>query len=183
MAIHPLPSLYDVGNMRDGDRAGLALFRDASAWICVARTGSNYAIRFVNDLTIGTQLAEGLQLLPPVSQGGQYTSALMRPLPRAVAITTGSTFTSMGSFTMITAWQHYMVYGFRLFNYATLATGGTVKVNYFDIQGRIHSSVPVITSSCSAPTPTGGSGTVARHGQCGGNGYSGPTAVITESNL
>ncbi|KAG9225838.1 hypothetical protein CCMSSC00406_0008366 [Pleurotus cornucopiae] len=175
----------DVGSMRDGDRAGLALFRDASAWIGVARTGSSYAIWFVNNLTMDSAwntVGRGTTVATANVTGGtiylRINARVASSSDRVATFyysTTGSTFTSMGTFTMITAWQYFMGYRFGLFNYATLATGGTVKINYFDIQGRIPSSVPIITSSSSAPTPTGGSGTVAQHGQCGGSGYTGPT--------
>lgn len=43
------------------------------------------------------------------------------------------------------------------------------------------STVPVPTATSSVPTATPSSGTVAKWGQCGGNGYSGPTGCVSGS--
>jgi hypothetical protein len=42
----------DHGSMRDGDRAGLALLRDSSAWIGVKRDGGTNRVVMVNGLTM-----------------------------------------------------------------------------------------------------------------------------------
>ncbi|KAF2235683.1 glycoside hydrolase family 43 protein [Viridothelium virens] len=43
----------DFSNMADGDRAGLAAFRDQSAWIEVIRSGTNFAVRMIYNATQG----------------------------------------------------------------------------------------------------------------------------------
>jgi hypothetical protein len=42
----------DIGGMKDGDRAGLGLLRDVSAYIGVWRTGNTFTVNMVNNITI-----------------------------------------------------------------------------------------------------------------------------------
>jgi beta-xylosidase len=44
----------DLSGMRDGDRAGLAMLRDSSAWIGVERDGRTARLTMVNNITLDT---------------------------------------------------------------------------------------------------------------------------------
>ncbi|KAJ8468836.1 hypothetical protein ONZ45_g17103 [Pleurotus djamor] len=182
----------DVSGMRDGDRAGLALFRDSSAYVGVARDNGRLTVRFVNGLTMNsdwTTLSTGSVVTSTsISNGIVYLRITANAASSSNHQATfsysinGSTFTQVGTFTMITAWQYFMGYRFGIFNFATIATGGTVKVSYIDIRASVPSSVPIVSSTPASPTgttstpaPTGGNETVPQFGQCGGNGWTGAT--------
>jgi hypothetical protein len=43
-----------ISSMKDGDRAGLGLFRDVSAYIGVWRSGNTFTVNMVNNITMNT---------------------------------------------------------------------------------------------------------------------------------
>jgi beta-xylosidase len=134
----------DHSTMRDGDRAGLALLRDSSAWIGVKRDGGVSRLVMVDGLTMdsnwnttgtGTERASA-----PVSGGRIWlrASADIRPgAPRPGRFsysTDGIRFVRLGSdFTMGNDWRFFMGYRFALFNHATQALGGVVRVARFEL--------------------------------------------------
>jgi beta-xylosidase len=186
--------LLDVSKMTDGDRAGLAIFRDQSGWIGVRQTGSTRQIVIVNGINMnsdwttnstGTVATYGptltgtqvwLQVTADIKPGGSNTAKFAYSLD-------GSTFTTLSpSFTMDTTWEFFMGYRFGIFNYATAALGGQVTVKSFTLctsgnscgastgssTSTTASSGSSSTTTSSTSTPT--SGTVAQYGQCGGIG-------------
>ncbi|WP_050370739.1 glycoside hydrolase family 43 protein [Streptomyces acidiscabies] len=134
----------DVTAMRDGDRAGLALLRDSSAWIGVKREGTATRLVMVNGLTMdgswnttgtGTEAASvpvtanrlwlrtNADIRPGAARSGTFSYSL-----------DGVTFTRLGpAFSMGNAWQFFMGYRFALFNHATRALGGSVRVSRFEV--------------------------------------------------
>ncbi len=134
----------DVTAMRDGDRAGLALLRDSSAWIGVKREGTATRLVMVNGLTMdgswnttGTG-AEAASV--PVTANRLWLRANADIRPGAARSGTfsysldGVTFTRLGpAFSMGNAWQFFMGYRFALFNHATRALGGSVRVSRFEV--------------------------------------------------
>jgi beta-xylosidase len=135
----------DYGEMKDGDVAGLAALRDSSAWIGVKRAGGAYKVAMVSNLTLdsswntsstGTEVANAsisggkiwLRIIGNVrtdSGGGQA---------KFYYSTDGSQFTQLGSaFTMKKEWQFFLGYRYAIFNYATQALGGAVKVSSFQL--------------------------------------------------
>jgi beta-xylosidase len=139
----------DYAMMHDGDRAGLALFRDASAWVGVERSGDAYSVVMVNGLTLengnwtttgmGTKAASAP--LENASGGKLWLriSADIRPGTNRQGhffySTDGSEFSELGpAFTMTNAWQFFMGYRFAIFNYATQALGGSVSVSSFSLE-------------------------------------------------
>ncbi|WP_245871075.1 family 43 glycosylhydrolase [Asanoa hainanensis] len=134
----------DYSAMANGDRAGLAMLRDSSAWIGVRRDNGATRVAMTNNLTMnsswnttstGTEAASA-----PVSGGRIWlrVNADIRPgsgrQARFSYSTDGSTYTSLGSaFTLNNAWQFFMGYRFAMFNYATQALGGAVTVRRFDL--------------------------------------------------
>ncbi|KAF8657151.1 hypothetical protein AX16_002265 [Volvariella volvacea WC 439] len=139
--------VLDYSSMRDGDRAGLALFRDLSSWIGVRRDSGTVRLTRVSNLNMdsswntvntGSEIAAG-PTLPATGRVWLRISADIRPSsasPQATFSysTNGSSFTTLGSaYTMGKAWQFFMGYRFGIFNYATVALGGSVTVSSFTL--------------------------------------------------
>lgn len=132
----------DFTNMADGDRAGLALLRDSSAWVGIKRDGGSYTVAFVNSITMNADWTTANTGVTPnsVSISAKKVwlriQADIRPGGTKNAqfywSTDGSSFTQIGgSFAMKTEWQFFMGYRYGIFNYATKALGGSVVVNSF----------------------------------------------------
>ncbi|CAL9437957.1 hypothetical protein SUDANB95_02171 [Actinosynnema sp. ALI-1.44] len=134
----------DYSTMRDGDRSGLAMLRQSSAWIGVKRdNGTNRVVMTTglamdgnwNTTSTGTEVAGA-----PVSGGRIWlrANADIRPgsgrQARFSYSTDGVNFTPLGSaLTLNNAWQFFMGYRFAIFNHATQALGGAVTVRRFDL--------------------------------------------------
>ena len=135
----------DYSAMANGDRAGLAMLRDQSAWIGIRKDNGSTRVSMTNGLTMstsgwGTTGTGAEQAGAPVSGGRIWlrVSADIRPGSGRTATfsysTNGSTFTSLGPpFTLNNNWQFFMGYRFGLFDYATQALGGSVTVNQFAV--------------------------------------------------
>ncbi|MBB3074118.1 glycoside hydrolase family 43 protein [Streptomyces violarus] len=134
----------DFSAMRDGDRAGLALLRDSSAWIGVKRDGGATRVVMVNGLTMdgnwnttgtGTEVASATvtgnrvrlraaaDIRPGSARPGTFSYSL-----------DGINFIRLGpAFSMGNDWRFFMGYRFALFNHATQALGGAVRVTRFEL--------------------------------------------------
>jgi beta-xylosidase len=134
----------DYSAMQDGDRAGLALLRDSSAWIGVKREGSGNRLVMVNNLTMDSNwntTATGTEVAGTGISGGRIwlrVNADIRPgtgrQGRFSYSTDGVNFTSFGpAFTMGNAWQFFMGYRYAIFNHATRSLGGAVTVRRFSL--------------------------------------------------
>ncbi|KAJ3130508.1 hypothetical protein HK098_000073 [Nowakowskiella sp. JEL0407] len=156
----------DISKMFDGDRAGLALLRDSSAYIGIKKEGSTNYLVMVNSLTMDSNWKTtntGVEVSRTAITGSQIwlrMSANIAPSSdHAVQFyysTDGSKFTSFGSkFTMITAWQFFMGYRFAIFNHATKSLGGSITVRAFTVS--TDGSSPVISTTSSpivSPSPS-----------------------------
>jgi beta-xylosidase len=134
----------DISGMHDGDRAGLALFRNTSAFIAVKKNGTAATLVMVNGLTMnsswnttstGTEAASA-----PLADDTVYlrVAADIRPgansKGRFSYSTDGDDFTPLGpDFTMNNMWQFFMGYRYAIFNHATIATDGSVTVRSFEV--------------------------------------------------
>lgn len=132
----------DYSAMKDGDRAGLALFRDSSAWIGIERDDGSFKVVMEENLTMdnrwqttstGTEVAGD-----PVSSGKIWlrTSADIHPGGRRTAefsySTDGRTVRPIGRpFVLNNHWQLFVGYRYAIFNYATQSLGGEVSVSSF----------------------------------------------------
>jgi beta-xylosidase len=134
----------DYSAMRDGDRAGLALLRDSSAWIGVKRDNGATRVVMTNGLTMDSNwntTGTGTEAASAAVSGGRIwlrINADIRPgtgrQGRFSYSTNGTTFTPLGpAFTMNNAWQFFMGYRFGIFNHATRALGGAVNVQRFEL--------------------------------------------------
>ncbi|MFD5831210.1 family 43 glycosylhydrolase [Lentzea sp. NPDC060358] len=134
----------DVGSMRDGDRTGLAMLRDSSAWIGVKRDNGVSRVVMVNGLTMDSNwntTGTGTEVASAPLSGTRIwlrANADIRPgsgrQARFSYSTDGVNFTSLGSgFTLKNEWQFFMGYRFGIFNHATQALGGSVAVRRFEL--------------------------------------------------
>jgi beta-xylosidase len=134
----------DITGLADGDRTGLAMLRDSSAWIGLRRDGSSTRVVMVNGLTMDSNwntTGTGTEAAGAAVSGSRIwlrVNADIRPgsgrQARFSYSTDGATFTSLGpAFTLNNAWQFFMGYRFGIFNYATRALGGAVTVRRFDL--------------------------------------------------
>ena len=134
----------DCSAMADGDRAGLALLRDSSAWIGVRREGGVSRVSMVDGLTMDSNwntTGTGTERASAALSSGRVwlrANADIRPGSarpgRFSYSTNGSTFTSLGpDFSMHNDWPFFMGYRFAIFNHATLAIGGAVSVERFEL--------------------------------------------------
>ncbi|MFG1694239.1 RICIN domain-containing protein [Nonomuraea sp. NPDC049309] len=134
----------DYSQMADGDRAGLAMLRDQSAWIGVKRDNGATRVVMTDGLTMDGSwqtTGTGYEVASAPVSGGRIwlrVSADVRPGSGRQASfsysTDGSTFVSLGrAFTLNNAWQFFMGYRFGIFNYATRSLGGEVTVRRFDL--------------------------------------------------
>ncbi|MFI7542180.1 family 43 glycosylhydrolase [Actinoplanes sp. NPDC049599] len=131
--------------MANGDRAGLALLRDSSAWIGIRKDNGTTRVSMTNGLTMSTSgwttTGTGAEAAGAAVSGGTIwlrATANIQPGAGRTATfsysTNGSTFTTLGpAFTLNNNWQFFMGYRFGIFNYATQALGGSVTVPRFDL--------------------------------------------------
>ncbi|KAJ2990177.1 hypothetical protein NUW58_g3087 [Xylaria curta] len=104
--------VIDTTNMAAGDRAGLSLFRDQSAWIGVINNGGAFSVAMVTGI---------ININPGAGRTGSFSYSL-----------DGSTYTSLGSsLTLNNDWRFFMGYRWGIFNYATTNLGGSVSITSF----------------------------------------------------
>ncbi|MFF3332977.1 glycoside hydrolase 43 family protein [Streptomyces sp. NPDC002888] len=134
----------DHSAMRDGDRAGLAVLRDSSAWIGIKRDGGSTRVVMVNGLTMDSNwntTGTGSEAASANVSGGRIwlrVNADIRPgsgrQARFSYSTNGTGFTSLGpAFTLGNNWTFFMGHRFAIFNHATQALGGAVNVRRFEL--------------------------------------------------
>ena len=134
----------DFSRMSDGDRAGLAMFRDASAWVGVAKDDGKYSVVMRQNITMDRRWNTANKGEDSASEpiAGRRVwlrvAADIHPGPGHTAVfsysTDGKTFKTIGQpFVMITSWQYFMGYRYGIFNYATKALGGSVTVPAFTV--------------------------------------------------
>jgi beta-xylosidase len=134
----------DYAQMANGDRAGLAMLRDQSAWIGVKRDNGAYRVVMTNGLTMNSSwqtTGTGTEQAGANISGGRIwlrVNADIRPgsgrQARFSYSTDGTNFVGLGpAFTLNNAWQFFMGYRFGIFNYATQSLGGAVTVRRFDL--------------------------------------------------
>ena len=135
----------DVIAMKDGDVTGLALLKHLSAYVAVKKSGSSLKVSMVNGLamstsnwsttSIGTEAASSaltstklwlrasLDVRPGAGRQGKFSYS-----------TDGKTFTAIGpGYTLDNDWQFFPGYRFGIFNFATVALGGSVAIRTFQL--------------------------------------------------
>ncbi|KAL2135218.1 hypothetical protein VTI74DRAFT_9310 [Chaetomium olivicolor] len=137
----------DFAGLADGDRAGLAAFRDRSAWIGVQRTGDRYEIAAVFNMTLDEWSGSTLDLgrvveSVEVPEGVRKVWLRVSMDARASGDkgarfeysldSTGRVWNGLGGvYELYTGWAFFLGYRFGVFNYATKGLGGSVRVVSF----------------------------------------------------
>ncbi|MDQ0374135.1 family 43 glycosylhydrolase [Cellulomonas humilata] len=134
----------DYSAMANGDRSGLAMLRQSSAWVGVVKNNGTTRVVMTDGLTMNSSWATtgtGVERASAAVSGGRIwlrATADIRPGSGRTATfsysTDGTTFVPLGpTFTLNNAWEFFMGYRFGIFNYATQALGGAVTVRSFDL--------------------------------------------------
>jgi beta-xylosidase len=134
----------NYAGMANGDRSGLAMLRNSSAWIGVRKDNGVARVSMTGNLTMNSSWATtstGTESAGAAISGGRVwlrVNADIRPgsgrQARFSYSTDGVTFTPFGNaLTLDNSWQFFMGYRFGVFNYATQALGGSVTVNQFAV--------------------------------------------------
>ncbi|KAK2748221.1 hypothetical protein FQN55_004497 [Onygenales sp. PD_40] len=133
----------NFSNMSDGDRFGLAAFRDRSASIGINRDGDAYTISLVHNMTQDESSWNTTSKGEVVARADITTEQVwLRASLDARAggtkeasfsySTDGVEFITLGEpYIMWTNWAYFMGYRFGIFNYATKELGGSVHVSSF----------------------------------------------------
>jgi beta-xylosidase len=132
----------DYSAMKDGDRAGLALLRDSSAWVGIKRDRGTFSVVMEDNLTMDRKwqtISTGTEVAGYSVSGGRIwlrASADIRPgedrTGKFFYSTDGRTFKPIGTpLVLDTDWQFFMGYRYAIFNYATQSLGGEVSVSSF----------------------------------------------------
>ena len=129
--------------MADGDCAGFALLRDTSSWIGVQRSGSSYRVSFFSGLTMTatwSTASTGSEVAGAAVSGGQIWLRIYADIHPGTGkqgqfyySTDGKSYTQLGTLTMNNAWNFFMGYRYAIFNHATKALGGTVRIAKFTV--------------------------------------------------
>jgi beta-xylosidase len=137
----------DVGDMRDGDQAGLAVLRDSSSWIGVVRRGERRTVVVRGNIVMDVK-SMGTKNKGAVVSSAELTGSKVW-LRATVDIAPGSNNVATYQYSTDGArrWQrlgsaqalqkdwggYFMGYRFGVFNFATKALNGSVRVERFDI--------------------------------------------------
>ncbi|GKT56047.1 glycosyl hydrolase family 43 protein [Colletotrichum tofieldiae] len=135
----------DFSNLADGDRFGLAAFRDQSAYIGIHRSGSEYTLKTVHGIIIdewsGAPVSPGREVASaPVPSGAKkvWFRAELDARPTGTRDANlfysfdGTRFTKLGeTYELYSGWAFFIAYRFGIFNFATKQLGGSVKVESF----------------------------------------------------
>ncbi|KAL2799670.1 glycosyl hydrolase [Aspergillus keveii] len=137
--------LSSLSCMADGDRAGLSLLRQSSAWIGIVNQGGTNRISVTTGLEMGTDwdtISTGSELASAPLVGGDQVWLRADAAVGPGTVKTGQFSYSLdgvefvelgGSVALNSTWEFFMGYRFGIFNYATAELGGSVDVVSFDI--------------------------------------------------
>ncbi|WP_437956837.1 glycoside hydrolase family 43 protein [Sorangium sp. So ce119] len=135
----------DYSKMQNGDVAGLAALRDASAWIGVKKANGATRVVMTNGVNMNTSwttTGKGTEVAGADVSGNKIwlrVEANVRTdaggaQARFSYSTDGTRFTSLGNtLNMNKDWQYFLGYRFGIFNYATQSLGGSVNVASFEV--------------------------------------------------
>ncbi|WP_437810688.1 glycoside hydrolase family 43 protein [Sorangium sp. So ce1078] len=135
----------DYSRMQNGDVAGIAALRDASAWIGVKKVNGATRVVMTNGVNMNTSwttTSTGTEVAGAEVSGNKIwlrVEANVRTdnggaQARFSYSTDGTRFTSLGNtLNMNKDWQYFLGYRFGIFNYATQSLGGSVNVASFEV--------------------------------------------------
>jgi beta-xylosidase len=135
----------DYSKMQNGDVAGLAALRDRSAWIGVKKSAAGARVVMTTGVDLSTSwqtTGTGMEVAGADVTGGKIWLRVEANVrsdagganARFSYSADGAQFTSLGSTLALNKdWQYFLGYRFGIFNYATQALGGSVKVSSFTV--------------------------------------------------
>ncbi|KAI1142542.1 glycoside hydrolase family 43 protein [Hypoxylon sp. FL0543] len=137
--------IVNYDGMADGDRFGLAAFRDRTAYIGVHRDGDKYTLAVVHNITqeesAWNTTSNGTIVAAIAEPPGDKTLWLRASLDARASgsfaanfsySTDGQDYVQLGEpYTMYTNWAYFMGYRFGIFNYATKELGGLIRAISF----------------------------------------------------
>ncbi|KAJ6536820.1 glycosyl hydrolase [Mycena capillaripes] len=145
----------NFSGMKDGDRAGLGLFRDVSAYIGVWRSGSNFAVNMVNNITMNFSWVttnEGATAASAAVTGTIIWFRVISDSSAAGNLATfwysidGKIFKQLGpGFSTDTNFEYFEGQRFAIFNFAASALGGFVQVVDFELAAGSYTGTAVGT--------------------------------------
>lgn len=136
----------DFSGMKNGDVAGLAVFRDLSAWIGIRKTASATYLVMSRGQALGpdwTTISAGADVASvPVSGNTLWlqVNADVRTSDDGGTANflwskDGKNFRPIGdTFKMKREWNYFLGYRFAIFNYATQTLGGSITVKQFSVE-------------------------------------------------
>ncbi|KAJ4180636.1 hypothetical protein NW767_014352 [Fusarium falciforme] len=143
---HPVGTVkIDFSKLADGDRAGLAAFRDQSAYIGIHRSNGKSTLAVAQGMIIDEWSGE-TKSLGEVKATAEVAEGKTQVWLRAELDTSptgsrnavfsyswdGSKFEKLGpNYQLYNGWAFFIAYRFGIFNYATQALGGSIKVESF----------------------------------------------------
>ncbi|KFZ20966.1 hypothetical protein V502_02960 [Pseudogymnoascus sp. VKM F-4520 (FW-2644)] len=135
--------ILNFGNMADGDRAGLAMLRDSSAWIGIRKDGSSTKISMWTGLAMTSTWATsstGSEVASETISGDRVWLRIYADIHVGSGkeasfyySSDGQNFKKMGSLVLGSSWQFFPGYRYAIFNFATKALGGEVQVESFTV--------------------------------------------------
>jgi beta-xylosidase len=135
----------DYSNMRNGDVSGLAALRDSSAWIGVKKMKNTVQVVMTSGAALDSHWntsSHGVETAGENLAGGRVwlrVDADVRTTAdggsaRFYCSTDNIHFVPLGDkFIFKREWNYFLGYRFAIFNYATQSTGGSVRINAFDL--------------------------------------------------
>lgn len=135
----------DLAGMKDGDVAGLSLLKHLSAYVAVKKTAGGLEVTMVNGLAMSTSnwstTSTGTEVASaPIAVTKLWLRATLDVRPGSNRLgkfsysTDGTTFTAIGpAYSLNSDWQFFPGYRFGIFNFATIALGGSVSVKTFQL--------------------------------------------------
>lgn len=137
----------DFSNAADGDRFGLAAFRDQITYVGIHRNGSEYTLTAMQNITIdewsGNPVGPGQEVASASVPGGATKVWFRAELDARASGTRaanffysfdGVEFAQLGpTYELYTGWTFFIAYRFGIFNFATKELGGSIKVESFTV--------------------------------------------------
>lgn len=129
----------DVAQMKDGDRAGLALLQRQYGWVGVKSDGGSNAVVMVNAKSGAPVEVQSVPLdQPTVFLKAECDFKNRADTARFYYSLDGKSWTAIGNeLKMAYTLPHFMGYRFALFNFATKTAGGAVDFDYFRISDKL----------------------------------------------
>ncbi|TVZ41810.1 beta-xylosidase [Alteromonadaceae bacterium 2753L.S.0a.02] len=136
----------DISAMKNGDVAGLAVFRDLSAWIGIRKSATTTQLVMSRGQALGPDWKTASYGSDVASKPVNSDTLWLRVDADVTTTEEGGTakfywsldgmrFEALGdTFVMKREWNYFLGYRFAIFNYATATLGGAITVKSFNVE-------------------------------------------------